>query len=86
MIEYQERLIKVGGSTSDGVLLGKGKVCLRLGLEDDSEGLILNLQNVYYLPNSPCNLVSFGLLNKSGIFYNNELKNLHQITFKRVLA
>ena len=77
MMEYQERSTKVGGSTSDGVSPGRGKVCLRLGLEDDSEGLLLNLQNVYYLPNSPCNLVSLGLLNNSGIFYNNEFENLY---------
>ena len=65
---------------------GRGKVRLRLALEDDSEGLIFNLQNVYYLPNSPCNLVSLGLLNNSGIFHNNEHENLYQITSKRVLA
>ena len=86
MTEYQERPTKVGGSTSDGVSPERGKVRLRLGLEDDSEGLILNLQNVYYLPNSPCNLVSLGLLNNSGIFHNNEHENLYQITSKRVLA
>ena len=77
MTEYQELSIKVGGSTSDGVSLGRREVRLRLGLEDDSEGLILNLQNVYYLPNSPCNLVSLGLLNNSGIFHNNKHENLY---------
>lgn len=86
MTEYQERPTKVGGSTSDRVLPGREKVRLRLGLEDNSEGLILNLQNVYYLPNSPCNLVSLGLLNNNGIFHNNEHENLYQITSKRVLA
>ena len=85
-MEYQERPTKVGGSTSDGVSPGRRKVCLRLGLEDDLEGLIFNFQNVYYLPNSSCNLVSLGLLNNSGIFYNNKLKNLYQITSKRGLA
>ena len=85
-MKYQKRPIKVSRSTSDRVLPGRGKVCLKLGLEDDSKGLILNLQNVYYLPNSPGNLVSLGLLNNSGIFYNNKLKNLYQITSKRVLA
>ena len=86
MMEYQERPTKVGGSTSDGMLPGRRKICLRLGLEDNSEGLILNFQNVYYLPNSFYNLVSLGLLNNSGIFYNNKLENLYQITSKRVLA
>ncbi len=59
------------GSTSDGSSPGRGKIRLRLGLEDDSEGVILNLRNVYYLPSSPCNLVSLGLLNDSGIFHDN---------------
>ena len=86
MTEYQERPTKVGGSTSDGMSPGRRKVCLRLGLEDDLEDLILNLQNVYYLPNTPCNLVSLGLLNNNGIFHNNEYKNLYQITSKRVIA
>lgn len=86
MTAYQERPTKVGGSTSYGVSPGRGRVRLRLGLEDGSEGLILNLENVYYLPNSPCNLVSLGLLNNSGIFHDNEHQNLYQVTTKRVLA
>lgn len=86
MAEFQERPTKVGGSTSDGVSPGRGTVRLRLGLEDGLEGLILNLKNVYYLLNSPCNLVSLGLLNNSGIFHNNERKNLYEVISKRVLA
>lgn len=72
MTEYKEQPTNVGGSTSNGVSPGRGKVRLRLGLEDNSEGLILKLRNVYYLPNSPCNLVSLGLLNDSGIYHNNK--------------
>ena len=86
MTEYQKRFTKDGGSTSNGVSPGRRKFCLRLGLEDDLDGLILNLQNVYYLLNSLCNLVNLGLLNNNGIFHNNKHKNLYQITSKRVLA
>lgn len=43
MMEYQELSTKVDGFTSDGVSLRRGKICLRLGLEDDLEGLIFNL-------------------------------------------
>lgn len=86
MTEYQKRPTKVGRSTSDGMSPERGKVCLRLGLKDNSKGLILNLQNVYYLPNSLCNLVSLRLLNNNSIFYNNKHKNLYQITSKKILA
>ena len=86
MTEYREHPTKVGGSTSDGVSPGRGKIRLRLGLEDDSEGLILNLQNVYCLPYSPCNLVSLGLLNNSGIYHDNEHENFYQIGSRKVLA
>ena len=64
----------------------RGRVRLRLALEDNSEGLILNLRNVYYLPNSPCNLVSLGLLNDSGIYHNNERETLYYVGTRRVLA
>lgn len=59
---------------------------MRLGLKDGSEGLILNLQNVYYLPKSPCNLVSLGLLNDSGIYCDNESETLYEISTRRTLA
>ena len=68
----QERSTKIGWSMSDGVSLGRGKLRLRLALKDGSERLILNLYNVYYLPNSSCNLLSLGLLNDSGIYHNNK--------------
>lgn len=86
IIEYQERFTKVGRSTLDRILLRRRKVYLRLGFKDNLEDLIFNLQNVYHLPKSFYNLVCFGLLNNSAIFYKNELKNLYQIISKRVLA
>ena len=86
MTEYKEQPTSVGGSTSNGVSLGRGKVRLRLGLEDNSEGLVLKLQNVCYLPNSPCNLVSLGLLNDSRIYHNNKRETLYYVESKRVLA
>ena len=86
MTEYKEQPTNVGGSTSNGISPGRGKVRLRLSLQDNSEGLILNLRNVYYLPNSPCNLVSLGLLNDSGIYHSNERETLYHVDSKRVLA
>lgn len=78
--------MKVGRSTSDEVLPGKGKIQLRLRLDDNSEGLILNLHNMYYFPNSLCNLVSLGLLNNSGIYYDNKHKSFYQIGSRKTLA
>lgn len=86
MIEYQDYPTQVGRSTSDGVLPGKSKIRLRLGLHDNSESLILNLHNMYYFPNSPCILLSFGLLNNSGIYYDNEHKSLYQVRSRKTLV
>lgn len=86
MTEYQELPTRIGGSTSDGLSPSRGRIRLRLALKDRSKGLVLNLCNVYYLPNSPCNLVSLGLLNDSGIFHDNENETLYQIKSKQTLA
>lgn len=59
---------------------------MQLGLKDCSKGFILNLQNVYYFLNSPCNLISLELLNNSGIFHDNKNKALYQLGSKRVLV
>ena len=81
MTEYCTHITKIDGSTSDGISPGRGKIRLRLVLKDGSEGLILNLQNVLYLPNSPCNLLSLGFLNNSGIYYDNKNETLYEIYF-----
>lgn len=86
MTEYRELPTRVGGSTSNGVSPGRGKVKLRPPLKDGSEGLILNLVDAFYLPNSPCSLVSLGCLDDSGIYYNNADKNLDHIKSRQVLA
>lgn len=77
MKKYQEHLIKVDRSIFNGVLLGRRKIQLRLSLEDDLKNLILNLQNVYYLLNSFCNLVNLGFFNNNGYYHDNEYKNLY---------
>lgn len=86
MIQYQGHATKVRVSTSDGILPGKGKIQLKLGLNDDIEGLILTLHNVYYLPNSPCNLVNLRLFNNSGVYHDNIYKSLYQVGSKKILA
>lgn len=86
MIDYHEHPTKIGGSTSDGISPGRGKVRLRLAKKDGSEGLILNLSNVYFLPNSPSNLVSLALLNDSDLLHDNENEVLYDRKSKTVLA
>ena len=86
MTEYYNKSTKIGWSTSDGSSPGKGKIRLQLDFEAGSEDLLLNLQNVYYLPSSSCNFVSLGLLNNSTILHDNENKTLYQLGSKRVLA
>ena len=56
MAGYREQLTRIGRSTSDRISPGRGNVRLRLRLEEDSKGLLLNLRNVYYPPSSICNL------------------------------
>lgn len=86
MTEYHEKPTKIGGSTANDFSPGRGRIRLWLGLEDGSERMILNLRNVYYLPSSPCNLVSLGLLNDSGIFLDNGNVTFYQLRSNRVLT
>ena len=86
MTEYRELLIQIGGSTLDEVSSYRGKIRLHLVLKNGSEDLVLNLYNVFYLPNSPCNMISLGLLNDSIIFYNHENETLYPTRSKKTLA
>ena len=86
MIDYCEHPINIGGSTCDGISPGRGKVRLRLARKDGSEGLILNLSNVYFLPNRPSNLVNLALLNDSNILLDNENETLYDHNSRTVLA
>ena len=86
MTDFIENPTKVGGSTSDGISPGRGKVKIRLALKDGTEGLILTLTNVFYLPNSQSNLVSLGLLNNAGIYHHNEEETLYDLKSRKTLA
>lgn len=86
MTEYQEQTTRIIGSIFDGILLSQGKIRLRLGLKHGTEGLIFNLQNIYYLLNSPYNLVSLDLFNTSGIYYDNKNETLYKVQTKQILV
>lgn len=86
MTEYNKKSMRIGRSILDRLSLGRGKIGVWLGLENDSKGVILNLRNIYYLPNSLCNLMSLELLKDSGIFPDNRNKTLYQLGSESVLA
>ncbi len=86
MIDFTENPTKVGGSTSDGISPDRRKVKIRLALKDRTEGLVLTLTNVFYLPNSPSNLVSLGLLNDVGIYHHNEDQILYNLEIWKTFA
>lgn len=78
--------MQIGGSMLDEIFPGKESVQLRLAIRDRLENLILNFQNIFYLLNSPCNLVSLGFLKNSSIFYNNKAETLYEVKTKKILA
>ena len=86
LTEYLARSTKVVGSTSDGILPRYGTVKIRLIKEDGSKTVILNLQNVFYLPNSLLSLISLGLSNNTDIYYVNENQTLYNKISQKPLA
>ena len=86
MTEYYDKPTRIGGSTSDGISPGWGKVRLRLGLKDGIKGVVLDLKDVFFLSGSPCNLISLALLNNHNIFHDNKNKTLYDLETKEVLA
>ncbi len=86
MTDFAKRPTRVGGSTSNRVSPGRGTVRIRLALEDGIEGIILNLRNVFYFPNSPSNLINLSLLNNAGIYYENEQQVLYDKASQKPLV
>lgn len=86
MAKFQKQLTKVGGSILDEILPRRKIVCLKLRLKDGLEKLILNLQNLYYLPKSPWNFMILRLFNDNSVFDTNKRKNLYKVISKRILA
>lgn len=77
---------RVGGSIVNGVLPRHIIIQIRLVLKNESKGFIFNLQDIYYLPNSPSNLISLSLLNDISIFYDNKHHNLYNKARKKSFA
>lgn len=47
--------------------------------------MIFNFKDIFFLPNSPSNLVSLTLFNNPNFFYNNKNKILYNLRAKKVL-
>ncbi len=86
MTDFAERPTRVGKFTLDGIFPGRGTVRIRLVSEDGSEGIILNFRNVFYIPNSPSNLISLSLLNDVSIDYNNKQQALYDKASRKLFA
>lgn len=77
MTKYTEKSTRVRESIANRISHGRGKVKIRLAKKDGLEGLVLTLTNVFYLPNSSSNLVSFGLLNDAEIYHHNKDQTIY---------
>lgn len=86
MIEYHDEPTQIRISISDSVSPGQEKIRFRLSQKDDLERIILNLQNMFFLPSSQSNLVNLAPLNNCRIFQNKENKTLYNIYLKEILA
>lgn len=86
MTEYQNQFTDIGGSISNGTLLGQGKIHLYFTLKDNIKRLILNLNNMYYLLNSPSNLVSLAYLNDNDIYHDIKNEVWYYLKTFRILA
>ncbi len=86
MIDFTENPINIGGSTSDSISPGRGKIKIRLALKDGIERLVLILINVFYFPNNLSNLVNLGFLNDAGIYHYNKDQTLYNPETQKNLA
>lgn len=69
----------LSGVASQGVSPGWGTVVLPLALEDGQQGAILSMSHVYYILQSPSNLISLAKLNDVGLYWDNQTWNLYDI-------
>lgn len=72
MIDFTENSTKVGGSTSDGISLGRKKIKIKLILKDGTERLVFTLTNVFYFANNQTKFVILGLLTNAEFYHYNK--------------
>lgn len=86
MTEYYDKPTQIRGSTADKVSLRYEKVHLYLSLKNGRKRVVFNQNNVFLLPSNSFNLISLGLLNIHGIFYDNQIETLYNRRIKKTLA
>lgn len=72
MIDFIERLIKIGQLVLDKVLLGQKTIKIIMTLENRTKRIIFNFCNIYYHSNSLLNLISLSFFNNTIIHYDNK--------------
>lgn len=70
----------------DGISPGRRRIELCPSQRDDTEEVIFNLKNIFFLLSSTYNLVSLALLYNHDIFYNNKNEIFYNLKTKEVLA
>lgn len=56
--EYYKKSTKIGRLILDKILLGQRNIYLYLNLKREKKGIILDLKDIFFLPNNLSNLVS----------------------------
>lgn len=66
--EYTPTATTLAGVGGKGISPGRGKITLQLALEDGRVGAILNIEDAWYMPDCPVNLVSRDRLERVGLY------------------
>lgn len=86
MNKFYNRLMQIDSFILDELSPTREKVWLCPSQKNGTINVIFNLKNIFFLPNSPCNLVNLTLFNNNRIFYNDENKILYNLRTKEVLT
>lgn len=78
--------MQIGGFILDEISSSQKKVRLCLNERNNTEKVIFDLKDVFFLLNNRYNLVGLALLNNHDIFHNNNNKTFYNLKTKKVLA
>lgn len=81
-----EKPIKVEGSTANKISLDRGKIKILLAKKTNSKSLVLTLIYVFYLLNSPLNLINLSFLNDIGIYHYNKDQTFYDKSTQKILT
>lgn len=84
--KFYNKSMQIGSSILDRISSSWEKIPLWLSQQDGTKEVLFNLNNLFFFPYSPLNLVSLGLLNDHGIYYNNKDKTLYDKESKQIFT